>query len=147
MSFTFKSLPTIFLVITLFFLMIQVEISAVHGGRSYHARARRYDDWRYYYWQRNAPNWPSYYDYYRYPLYGSTYQYSYPLYSTYQASYPSYYTNYSYPSYPYNGTVYINQNPFAVRRSYPLYRKRFVERNVIVPLPPQRGRSGVFLKG
>ncbi len=100
-------------------------------------------------WYSSSVRWPSYYAYYRSPLYGSTYYYSYPLNSTYYYSYPSYYTNYIYPSYPYNGNYYINNYPIPASRFYPRSSyKRYSYHQTFSPAPVQTYQvtrsSGVF---
>jgi hypothetical protein len=143
--------------LTLFLLFPNLSIAYV--GREYPLRGERgreesgpnHYGYRYRYFvvnnQRNIPSWPSYYSYYGYPIDGSSYYYSYPLNSAYYYSYPSYYTNFSYPSYPYNGYYYINDtkhyslppshSSFSYERKYSAPSRRFYQ---------ARSRVGVFQK-
>ena len=99
-------------------------------------------------WSRQN-RWPAYYAYYGTTIYGSSYLYSYPLNSNFYHSYPSYYTNYVYPSYPFNGKYYVNQtpipNPYFYRsRSYSKIRPS-VTPSYSYQIFESNGRTGVFL--
>lgn len=100
-----------------------------------HDRSHRSNDYSHDAWYGNYNNWygnytwPSYYAYYGSPVFGSSYYYSFPLNSTYYFSYPSYYTDFTYPSYPYNGFYYTNNHAWYYHRS-PENRRYSYERNV-----------------
>lgn len=74
-------------------------------------------------WQGNPFGWPSYYAYYRYPIAGSIYYYSFPTNSSFYYSYPSYSTNWTYPSYPYVGKYYVNDAPIPANRLHAPYSR------------------------
>src|SRR5690349_10860944 len=87
-----------------FLFVLPLQLFAAYYPRTGRQNTRHsyffYPDHRQLYY----PRWPAYYAYYGSPIYGSSYYYSYPLNSNYYYSYQSYYTDYVYPSYPYNGT-------------------------------------------
>ena len=112
----------------IFILLIYIHVfSAAYGAGQHRSNKGSWQnrDHGYYNgysaWQSRYYGRP-YYAYYGYPLYGSRYY----------DSHPSYYTNYRYPSYPYNGYDYINGFS-QYYHSYPSYRKYVGERNSYAP--------------
>lgn len=98
---------------------------------------------------RNPLHWPSYYNYYGYPIVDSVYYYSFPSNSNFFDSYPSTYTNWTYPSYPYVGKYYVNDAPVPASKMAP---RRYLQRrsvdaapSVIISTPQEGTARGVFI--
>lgn len=143
----------IFTVFALCFSCLSIEGRPLQGGgkRYAYGHGRNYP-YRYAYksgWAGNQTGWSPYY-YYGYPRSRLVYQYTYPFDSSYFYSYPSSRRGWTYPSYPYNGTYYVNDTPIPANKyysSYRSYRSRPPSTTVEVDLSPNiRGTTtGVFL--
>lgn len=91
--------------------------------------------------------WPSYYAYYRYPIAGSIYYYSYPTNSNFFYSYPSYSTDWTYPSYPYVGKYYVNDAPHNATRRLPTRRYVPPPSATLQDHPQRTSKTSVFING